>query len=91
MGSKASASVPDSQRVSELLGARDLIAECEEMLRGEREHLTGMEDYLRQRLEYWQAKYRLLDRRRGERRLGERRSPERAGAGRRLGEDRRAG
>ena len=42
----------ERERVSELLGARDLIRECEEMLRGERQEFTGMDEYLRQRLEY---------------------------------------
>ena len=81
----------ERRRVAELLGARDLISECEEMLRGEREEFTHMQDYVKQRLAYWQGRFDELDQRRGaDRRLGERRLvPERAGAGRRAGLDRR--
>ena len=80
----------DRQRVAELLGARDLIRECEEMLRGEREEFTEMREYLRQRLEYWQSRFHELDMRHGDRRLTERRAAAgRAMAGRRSGLDRR--
>lgn len=81
----------ETERVSELLGARDLIQECQEMLRGERQEFTGMEEYLRQRLEYWQERYDALDRRHAERRHAERRKPHRAVAGRRATVERRAG
>jgi hypothetical protein len=80
----------DRERVGELLGASDLIKECQEMLRGERQEFTGMEEYLRQRLEYWQERYDALDRRHRERRHAERRSAARAVVGRRT-EERRAG
>ena len=81
----------ERRRVAELLGARDLIKECEEMLRGEREEFTEMQEYIQQRLAYWQGRFDELDLRRGaDRRLGERRrQPERAVAGRRDGADRR--
>ena len=39
-----------------LHGARDLIRECQELLRGERHHLTPREDYVRGRLAYWRAR-----------------------------------
>jgi hypothetical protein len=81
----------ESERVRDLLGAHDLIRECEEMLRGEREELTSMEDYLRQRLAFWQGRFASLDRRRADRRRGERRHPDRAMFGRRSGGDRRHG
>lgn len=53
----------DGEPASRLLGAHDLIRECQEMLRGERQAFTGMDEYLRQRLEYWQGHYNTLDRR----------------------------
>jgi len=80
---------PERDRISELLGARDLIRECEEMLRGERQQFTGMDEYVKQRLEFWQARFAALDQRTAERRAGERRHPKRATAGRRSGADRR--
>ena len=80
---------PEHDRVSELLGARDLIRECQEMLRGERQQFTGMDEYVKQRLEFWQARFAALDRRTAERRAAERRHPKRATAGRRGGADRR--
>ncbi|MHB8618347.1 MAG: hypothetical protein ACYDAG_02045 [Chloroflexota bacterium] len=58
----------ERQRVVELLGARDLILECEEMLLGARERFTPMDEYLRQRLDYWQARFNALDLRHGARR-----------------------
>ena len=79
----------ESERVTELLGARDLIRECEEMLRGERQEFTGMDEYLQQRLAFWQGRYSELDLRRAERRHGERRIKGRAVAGRRVLADRR--
>ena len=39
-----------------LLGARDLIRECRELLRGERAHLTPHDEYVRARLAYWSAR-----------------------------------
>ena len=39
-----------------LLGARDLIRECRELLRGERTHLTPRDEYVRARLAYWSAR-----------------------------------
>jgi hypothetical protein len=81
----------DSERVRQLLGARDLIRECEEMLRGERRQLTAMDEYLRLRLRYWRARYQALDLRRGERRSGlDRRASGRATPGRRSDVDRRS-
>ncbi|MBV8086719.1 MAG: hypothetical protein JO247_18090 [Chloroflexi bacterium] len=81
----------DRRRVAELLGARDLIKECEEMLRGERAEFTEMQEYIQRRLAYWQGRFDNLDLRRGaDRRLGERRrEPERVVAGRRDGVERR--
>jgi hypothetical protein len=81
----------DRWRVAELLGARDLIKECEEMLRGDREEFTDLQDYIKQRLAYWQGRFNELDRRRGsDRRLHERRlAPDRMTAGRRCGLERR--
>jgi len=46
----------DREATTQLLGARDLIRECREMLRGERTQLTRREDYIRQRLAYWQTR-----------------------------------
>jgi hypothetical protein len=81
----------ERRRVAELLGARDLIKECEEMLRGERKEFTDMQEYIEKRLAYWQGRFNELDQRRGaDRRLGERRrQAERAVAGRRDGVERR--
>ena len=39
-----------------LLGARDLIRECRELLRGERAHLMPRPEYVRARLAYWRAR-----------------------------------
>ena len=46
----------DPEPTTQLLGARDLIRECQEMLRGERTQLTRREDYIRERLAYWQTR-----------------------------------
>ena len=80
----------ERERVVALLGARDLIYECEEMLRGERREFTAMDEYLRLRLRYWRGRYSSLDKRQGDRRAGERRHADRATAGRRSGQDRRS-
>ena len=79
------------ERVVALLGARDLISECEEMLRGERREFTAMDEYLRLRLRYWRGRYNALDKRGSDRRAGERRHISRATLGRRTGHDRRSG
>lgn len=48
---------PNADREPEApLGARDLIRECQEMLRGERIAFTRREDYVRRRLAYWRAR-----------------------------------
>jgi hypothetical protein len=39
-----------------LMGARDLVRECQELLRGERAQLTPRQDYIRQRLAYWRGR-----------------------------------
>ena len=46
----------DRELESPLLGARDLIVECRELLRGERTRLTPHDEYVRQRLAYWRAR-----------------------------------
>lgn len=46
----------DREATTQLLGARDLIRECQELLRGERTQLTRREDYVRQRLAYWRSR-----------------------------------
>jgi hypothetical protein len=44
---------PVSDSLSGLQGARDLIKECQEMLRGQRRAFTPLEVYTRERFEFW--------------------------------------
>jgi hypothetical protein len=46
----------DREPATRLLGTRELIRECQELLRGERARLTSHEDYVRQRLAYWRSR-----------------------------------
>ena len=46
----------DREQETPLLGARDLILECRQLLLGERTRLTPREDYVRERLAYWRAR-----------------------------------
>ena len=43
------------QTIKQPAGARELIRECEEMLRGERLALTPLHEYRARRLKFWQA------------------------------------
>jgi len=36
------------------IGAREVILECQEILAGQRQHLTSVSDYTEQRRRYWQ-------------------------------------